>query len=82
MVPVNRDDALRIIGAMSEALRQPHVNLQIAKAYLFGSDERIRTRTWENVFDAIIGNHTGAKGAIVSGEERGAFHLHFEKTPD
>lgn len=55
----NREDAERIVAAKNEALRQPHVNLQIAKAFLFGADERIRTRTWQHVFGTIIDTRHG-----------------------
>ena len=47
-------EAQRIINAKNEALRQPFINLQIAKAYLSGSDEKLIRRTWEEVFDARI----------------------------
>lgn len=42
----NKDDAKEIVDAQNQALRQPMLNLQIAKAYLYGADNGIATRTW------------------------------------
>jgi len=53
-------EAQRIISAKNEALRQPFINLQIAKAYLCGADEKLVRRTWDEVFDAIIEIKQGA----------------------
>lgn len=55
----SRQDAQRIIDAKNEALRQPFVNLQIAKAFLFGADEKITKRTWGDVFSSIIQTRNG-----------------------
>jgi integrase len=49
----NEDEASQIIQAKNQALRQPVLNLHIAKAYLAGSDSGVATRTWQNAFDAI-----------------------------
>jgi hypothetical protein len=38
---------------------QPQLNLQIAKAYLAGTDSGVATRTWRNALDAIIETKTG-----------------------
>jgi len=48
------EDAQQIINARNDALRQPHINLAIAKAFLFGADYRICKRTWSDVFDSVI----------------------------
>lgn len=45
------EEAQRIVNAKNEAERQPMLNLQLAKAYLLGSDSAIAKRTW---WDAII----------------------------
>ena len=37
----NEDEARQIIHAKNQALRQPVLNLQIAKAYLAGADSHI-----------------------------------------
>jgi integrase len=50
----NVDEALQIVQAKNQALRQPVLNLQIAKAYLAGSDSGATTRTWQHALDAII----------------------------
>jgi len=51
-------EAERLVNAKNEALRNPHMNLQIARAFLFGADERLVKRTWNEVFDALIeGKH-------------------------
>ena len=42
----NEDEARQLVDAKNEALRQPVLNLQIAKAYMAGSDSGINTRTW------------------------------------
>jgi integrase len=49
----SRDEAEQIILAKNQSLRQPALNLQIARAYLGGSDEGVATRTWQHVMDEI-----------------------------
>jgi integrase len=56
----NADDAKQIIEARNNSERQPVLNLQIAKAYLAGSDNGITTRTWRNAIDSLIGTKQGA----------------------
>ena len=43
----------RLLHAKNEALRQPAINRQIARAYLTACDPLIATRTWQNVMDEI-----------------------------
>jgi hypothetical protein len=50
----NEDEARQVIEARNNAQRQPVLNLQIAKAYLAGTDNGITTRTWQNALDALI----------------------------
>ena len=50
----DRSEATTLLNARNEATRQPQLNLQIAKAYLAGTDSGVSTRTWQNAFDAII----------------------------
>lgn len=50
----DRAEAVILLNARNEAARQPQLNLQIAKAYLAGTDSGVSTRTWQNAFDAII----------------------------
>lgn len=47
-------EAERLVSAKNEALRNPHLNLQIARAFLLGADERLVKRSWDEVFDVII----------------------------
>lgn len=49
----NADDAKQIIEAKNNSERQPVLNLQIAKAYLAGSDNGITTRTWQHAIEAL-----------------------------
>lgn len=50
----NKDEATQIVLAKNQALRQPALNLQIAKAYLAGSDSGVATRTWQQAMDALV----------------------------
>lgn len=50
----NQDEASQIVLAKNQALRQPALNLQIAKAYLAGSDSGVATRTWQEAMEALV----------------------------
>ena len=50
----SEDDALQIVEAQNQARHQPILNLQIAKAYLAGTDTAITTRTWQQAIEALI----------------------------
>src|SRR5678815_366821 len=50
----DRDEAEQIVQARNQALRQPALNLQIAKAYLAGSDPAISSRTWQSAMDLSL----------------------------
>ena len=50
----DRDAAEQLVLAKNQSLRQPALNLQIAKAYLFGTDNGLATRTWQHVLEEII----------------------------
>ena len=56
----NEDEAQQIVEAKNQALRQPVLNLQIAKAYLAGTDSAINTRTWQQAIEALTGTKQGA----------------------
>jgi len=56
----NADDAQQVIEAKNNSERQPVLNLQIAKAYLAGSDNGITTRTWEHAIEALTNTKQGA----------------------
>jgi integrase len=45
--------AQQIVNARNEAQRQPALNLQLAKAYLAGTDNGIATRTWGQALEAL-----------------------------
>lgn len=49
----NEDEARQIVAAKNQALRQPMLNMQIAKAYLYGTENGIATRTWQQALDAL-----------------------------
>ena len=51
----NRAEAMSLLNARNESVRQPQLNLQIAKASLAGTDSGVSTRTWQNALDAIVG---------------------------
>ncbi|MFM8358895.1 MAG: hypothetical protein ACKOET_10095, partial [Verrucomicrobiota bacterium] len=55
----DRDAAEQIVLARNQALRQPTLNLQIAKAYLAGSDSGVATRTWRQALDTLIATKRG-----------------------
>jgi len=44
----DRDAAEQIVLAKNQSLRQPALNLKIAKAYLAGTDNGVTTRTWRH----------------------------------
>src|SRR2546430_12273402 len=56
----DEDAAQQIIEAKNQAQRQPVLNLQIAKAYLAGSDNGITTRTWQLAIEALTNTKQGA----------------------
>ncbi|HMO66440.1 MAG TPA: tyrosine-type recombinase/integrase [Verrucomicrobiota bacterium] len=55
----DRDAAEQIVLAKNQALRQPSLNLQIAKAYLAGSDSGSATRTWGAALEILIETKLG-----------------------
>ena len=60
LATANKDEATQIIQAKNQALRQPALNLQIAKAYLAGSDSGVATRTWQQAMEALTATKHGA----------------------
>ena len=55
----NEDAARQIVEAKNNAERQPVLNLQIAKAYIAGTDSGIATRTWQHVLNTIVESKKG-----------------------
>ncbi len=56
----DRDAAAQMVLHKNQGLRQPTLNLQIAKAYLAGTDSGVATRTWQNALDALVETKLGA----------------------
>jgi len=50
----DKNEAARLLNAMNEAHRQPHLNLQIARSYLLVADPTLLTRTWQEVMEAVV----------------------------
>ncbi len=49
----DESEALSVLNAKNESVRQSVLNLQIARAYLSASDPAFLQRTWQNVMDEI-----------------------------
>ena len=56
----NRAEATSVLNARNESVRQPQLNLQIAKAYLAGTDSGVATRTWQQALDVIVETKSGS----------------------
>ena len=56
----DRAEASTLLNARNESVRQPQLNLHIAKAYLAGTDSGVSTRTWQNALDAIVETKSGS----------------------
>lgn len=56
----DRAEATTLLNARNESVRQPQLNLHIAKAYLAGTDSGVPTRTWQNALDAIVETKNGS----------------------
>lgn len=55
----DKQEARAMIAAKSESVRQPQLNLKLAKVYLSGSDPKSITRTWGEVIQALIETKRG-----------------------
>src|SRR6266481_1422253 len=56
----SEDEARQIVQAKNQAERQPVLNLQIAKAYLAGTDNGITSRTWQQAIELLTSTKQGA----------------------
>src|ERR1700735_5581419 len=56
----NEDEARQIVEAKNQSERQPVLNLQIAKAYLAGTDSGLTTRTWQQAMETLMEGKQGA----------------------
>ncbi len=57
---ISADEAEQIVQHKNIAQRQPMLNLQIAKAYLAGTDSGVTTRTWGSALQTLVEMKTGA----------------------
>lgn len=55
----DRDAARQVVLAKNQAIRQPTLNRQIAKAYLSGTDAGMSTRTWQTALEAMVDRKHG-----------------------
>ena len=51
---------MQILFAKNQAIQQPTLNRQIAKAYLAGTDAGMSTRTWQTALDAMVERKHGS----------------------
>jgi integrase len=56
----DESEALTLLHAKNESVRQPILNLQIARAYLTAGDPAMNARTWQHVMEQIISTKTGS----------------------
>jgi hypothetical protein len=49
----SKAEALALLNARNEALRQPNLNLQLARTYLSASDPETTQRTWQQVMEEM-----------------------------
>src|SRR6267378_4667359 len=56
----SEEEARQIVEAKNQAERQPVLNLQIAKAYIAGTDSGITSRTWQQAIEAVTNTKQGA----------------------
>jgi len=57
---LSQEEAEQIVQAKNQAQRQPALNLQIAKAYLAGTDNGITSRTWNDAITALTASKHGS----------------------
>jgi len=57
---ISADEAEQIVQHKNTAVRQPMLNLQIAKAYLAGTDSGVTTRTWGSALQTLVEMKAGA----------------------
>src|SRR5438093_5279481 len=55
----DRDEAQRLVIAKNEALKQPAMNLGLARVYLRHSDPLVAKRTWQHAMDEIVKTKRG-----------------------
>jgi hypothetical protein len=65
----NRAEATSLLNARNESIRQPHLNLQIAKAYLAGTDSGVATRTWQQALMPSSRPKAVQPGSLAAGSQ-------------
>ncbi len=56
----DRAEASLLLNARNESVRQPQLNLQIARTYLAGTDGGVTTRTWQHAIESLTRTKQGA----------------------
>ena len=54
LAPATTATATRLLHSKNESLRQPAINLQIARAYLMAVDPLVGKRSWRRVMEEIV----------------------------
>jgi integrase len=57
------DEAVQIVMAKNQAVRQPALSLQMAKAFLMASDDALGKRTWQEAIDTLVDAKHGSTKA-------------------
>jgi hypothetical protein len=57
---VTKEEGRQIVDAKNQAERQPMLNLQLAKAYLAGTDAEMPKRTWQHALQVLTETKRGA----------------------
>jgi hypothetical protein len=64
-----RAEATTLLHARNESIRQPQLNLQIAKAYLAGTDSGVSTRTWRDALLKTKPRAPRSAGSVAPGRK-------------
>jgi hypothetical protein len=68
------NDAAQILLAKNQAVRQPALNLQMAKAFLSASDDELGKRTWQHAINALVDTkHNSTKARWLRSVKHRAF---------
>jgi hypothetical protein len=63
-------EAAQLVLAKNQAVQQPALNLQMAKAFLAASDDELGKRSWQDAIDALVDTkHNSTKARFKSKEE-------------
>lgn len=67
-------EAAQLVLAKNQAVRQPPLNLQMAKAFLAASDDDLGKRTWQEAIDALLDTkHNSTKARWLRSIKHAAF---------